>query len=219
MLYGENVTNNAMEYEGLLAGLRAAIGLAIDKIIVKSDSQMVIKQVNKEYACPQMAPYVEEVWKLQWRFNTFRAVYVPQNESTVADELSQLASRQDPVPPGLYIEVLRHPSVSLERPNTKSTTATLGAGDPATSTPRVPSLEEVEDLVAPTPREAMLLLGRMVLPSERTHPPWAQDIVKYMTEHTLPADDHEAEKVARQAKLYVLIDGELYRRRDNGIKL
>ena len=56
----------------------------------------------------------------------------------------------------------------------------------------------------------MLLLGRMVLPLERSHPPWAQDIVKYMTEHTLPVDDHEAEKVARRAKLYVLIDGDLY---------
>ena len=46
MLYSENITNNAMEYEGLLAGLRAAIGLGIDKIIVKGDSQLVIKQVT-----------------------------------------------------------------------------------------------------------------------------------------------------------------------------
>ena len=35
VLYAENITNNAMEYEGLLAGLRAAIGLGIDKIIIK----------------------------------------------------------------------------------------------------------------------------------------------------------------------------------------
>ena len=58
-----------------------------------------------------------------------------------------------------------------------------------------------------------------MLPLERTHPSWAQGIVKYMTEHTLPADDHEAEKVARRAKLYILIDGDLYRWRDNGVKL
>ena len=88
VLYGENITNNAMEYEGLLAGLRATIGLGIDKIIVKGDSQLVIKQVNKEYACPQMAPYVGRVWKLQRRFNSFRAAYVPRNENMVADELS-----------------------------------------------------------------------------------------------------------------------------------
>ena len=81
-------------------GLRAAIGLGIGKIIVKGDSQLVIKQVNKEYACPQMAPYVKEVWKLQRRFSSFRAAYVPREENTSADELSQLASKREPVPPG-----------------------------------------------------------------------------------------------------------------------
>ena len=38
VLYDENITNNAMEYKGLLARLHAAIGLGIDKIIVKGDS-------------------------------------------------------------------------------------------------------------------------------------------------------------------------------------
>ena len=38
-------------------------------------------------------------------------------------------------------------------------------------------------------------------------------------EHTLPADDHEAEKVGRRAKLYVLIDDKVYWQRDNGVKL
>ena len=88
-----------------------------------------------------MAPYVEEVWKLQRRFNSFRAAYVPRNENMVVDELSQLASRQDLVPPGVYIEVLQRPSVSLERHNSKPA-ATPGAGDPATSTPRETSPEK-----------------------------------------------------------------------------
>ena len=65
----------------------------------------------------------------------------------------------------------------------------------------------------------MLSFRRMVLPVEGAHPPWARDIVKYIMEHVLPEDDHDAERVARQAKLYVMIDGELYRRRDNGVKL
>ena len=65
----------------------------------------------------------------------------------------------------------------------------------------------------------MLSFRWVVLPVEGTHPPWARDIVKYIMEHALPEDDHDAERVARQAKLYVMIDGELYRRRDNGVKL
>ena len=115
-----------------------------------------------------MAPYVEEVWKLQRRFNSFRAAYVSRNENTVADELSQLASRQDPVPPGVYIEVLRHPSVSLERHNSKST-ATPGAGDPATSTPRVTSPEGAEDPASSSMLQSTILelrpVGHLIAPS------------------------------------------------------
>ena len=109
MHYQGNISNNTTEYEGLLVGLRVAIGLGISKLIVKGDSQLVVKQVNKEYACPQMAPYVEEVWKLQRRFGSFRAAYVPREENTSADQLSQLASKRELVPPGIYIEVLRQP--------------------------------------------------------------------------------------------------------------
>ena len=53
----------------------------------------------------------------------------------------------------------------------------------------------------PAAEEALLPPAQAVLSVERTHPPWAQDIVKYMVEHVLPEDDHEAERVARQAKL------------------
>ena len=80
MHYQGNISNNTTEYEGLLTRLRAAIGLGIGNIIVKGDSQLVIKKVNKEYASPQMAPYIEEVWKLQRRFSSFRAAYVPREE-------------------------------------------------------------------------------------------------------------------------------------------
>jgi len=162
-----------------------------------------------------MAPYVEEVWKLQRRFDNFWAVYVPRGENTAADELSQVASKQEQVPPGIYIEVLRRPSVPPEKLMARSAP---GAGDPSTSTTRVASLE-AQDPAAPPAGEAMLSFRRMVLPVEGTYPPWARDIVKYIMEHALLEDNHDAERVARQAKLYVMIDGELYRRRDNGVKL
>ena len=50
-------------------------------------------------------------------------------------------------------------------------------------------------------------------------PPWAVDLLKYLQDQFLPEDDREAEHVARQAKMYVLIDGDLYRRGENGVKL
>ena len=44
----EMSTNNTAEYEGLLAGLRIAADLGVKKLIVRGDSQLVVRQVNKE---------------------------------------------------------------------------------------------------------------------------------------------------------------------------
>jgi hypothetical protein len=43
------VSNNIAEYEGLLAGLRAANALGIKRLIVKGDSQLVVNFSNKSY--------------------------------------------------------------------------------------------------------------------------------------------------------------------------
>ena len=45
----EKSTNNTVEYEGLLAGLRIATDLGIRKLIIRGDSQLVIRQANKDY--------------------------------------------------------------------------------------------------------------------------------------------------------------------------
>ena len=42
----ENATNNTAEYEGLLAGLRIATELGIKKLIIRGDSQLVVRQVK-----------------------------------------------------------------------------------------------------------------------------------------------------------------------------
>ena len=45
----EMSTNNTAEYEGLLAGLRIAADLGVKKLIVRGDSQLVVREVNKDY--------------------------------------------------------------------------------------------------------------------------------------------------------------------------
>ena len=75
----------------------------------------------------------------------------------------------------------------------------MGAGNASTPTTRVAS-PEAQDPAVLAAEEPLLPSGQEVMLVERTHPSWAQDIVKYMMEHTLPEDDHEAERVARRAK-------------------
>lgn len=45
----EKATNNMAEYEGLLAGLQATTALRICCLLVKGDSQLVVKQVSQDY--------------------------------------------------------------------------------------------------------------------------------------------------------------------------
>ena len=63
--------NNMAEYEGLLAGLRAAAGLGVRLLLVQGDSQLVANQVSKEYQCvdPQMAAYIAEVRRMERHFD------------------------------------------------------------------------------------------------------------------------------------------------------
>jgi ribonuclease HI len=56
-------TNNITEYEGLVIGLQLAKELDIRGLLIRRDSQLVAKQVQKEYGCndDKMADYLAEV--------------------------------------------------------------------------------------------------------------------------------------------------------------
>ena len=48
---------------------------------------------------------------------------------------------------------------------------------------------------------------------------WIAELKDYLKSGTLPPDDAEAERVARQARSYCMVDDDLYRRRPNGVAL
>ncbi|RDX93046.1 rnhA, partial [Mucuna pruriens] len=87
-------SNNQAEYEALLAGMRLARDLEAKILITKSDSKLVIGQVNNEYQTrdPQLSKYKERVVKLAADFEKFRLVHVPREQNERADLLAKLAS-------------------------------------------------------------------------------------------------------------------------------
>ena len=107
----EMSTNNTAEYEGLLAGLRIVTDLGIKKLIVRGDSQLVVKQVNKDYQSPLMEAYVDEVRKLEEHFDGIQAEHVPQAENDIANYLSKHAALKLPVEPGTFVLRLTQTSV------------------------------------------------------------------------------------------------------------
>ena len=73
----EMSTNNTAEYEGLLAGLRIATDLRVKKLIIRGNSQLVVRHINKDYQSPLMEAYVDEVSKLEERFDGIKVEHVP----------------------------------------------------------------------------------------------------------------------------------------------
>jgi hypothetical protein len=69
-----SATNNIAEYEGPVTGLRLAKELGIRQLLIWGDSQLVAKQVQKEYECnnDKMTEYLVEVWRIEKFFMALR---------------------------------------------------------------------------------------------------------------------------------------------------
>jgi ribonuclease HI len=106
-------TNNIVEYEGLVTGLRLAKGLGIRWLLIRGDSQLVAKQVQKKYDCNnnKMAEYLVEVWRMEKFFDGFEVWYVPRLDNQDADHLAWIASSRVPIPLDVIIKKLTKPSV------------------------------------------------------------------------------------------------------------
>jgi ribonuclease HI len=68
-----SATNNIAECEGLVTGLRLANELNIWRLLIWGDSQLVVKQVQKEYDCndDKMTDYLAEVRRMEKFFYGF----------------------------------------------------------------------------------------------------------------------------------------------------
>ena len=58
-----------------------------------------------------MEAYVDEVRKLEDRFDGLQAEHVPRAKNGIADDLSKHAALKLPVEPGTFVLQLTHPSV------------------------------------------------------------------------------------------------------------
>jgi ribonuclease HI len=104
VLINFEATNNMAEYEALIFGLTVALSLGVRELLVKGDSQLIIRQVRGECCCnnPQLAAYLIHVRKLEKDFNVLELQHVPREGNSAADALSAKASTQAPVPEGIF---------------------------------------------------------------------------------------------------------------------
>nr|AAX96437.1 retrotransposon protein, putative, unclassified [Oryza sativa Japonica Group]ABA92851.1 retrotransposon protein, putative, unclassified [Oryza sativa Japonica Group] len=187
-------TNNTAEYEGLLAGIRAAAALGAKRLIVKGDSELVANQVHKDYKCsnPELSKYLAEVRKLEKRFDGIEVRHVYRKDNVEPDDLARRASRREPLEPGTFLDILTKPSVKEV------------SGEVSPNTPDISSeVTEAERAIADI----------------ETTDDWHIQLIKFISSKELPEDDTEAEKITRKAKIYCMVGNDLYKKALNGVLL
>jgi hypothetical protein len=120
------VTNNMAEYETMLFGLSTTLSLGVRQLLVKGDSQLIVKQVKGDCSCndPQLAVYLLHARKLGKDFKVLDLQHIPRVKNAVADDLSAKVSTSAPIPDGVLERRLRQPTAWIAHPSEGGETST-----------------------------------------------------------------------------------------------
>jgi hypothetical protein len=201
----DKCANNITEYEGLVAGLRSAVALGVKCLIVQGDSQLLVHFSNKVYKPKDdhMIAYLEEVRRMEKHFLGLGLTFAHRGDDKEAGEIARRASRGEAQRPGVFEERLFQPSMRPPSVSQKDLPEDLPP-PPTTGAPDCGPPSGNRLVVAIAPQEAG----------------WIDEIRNYLKGGLPPEkDDAAAESLVRRAKNYLLIDGELYYRRPNGVTL
>jgi ribonuclease HI len=86
-------TNNQAEYQAIINAMEKAIGAGARRIYMKSDSELVVNQINGRYKIKNTAlrPLYQKVVQLAGSVENFSITYVPREQNTKADALANKA--------------------------------------------------------------------------------------------------------------------------------
>ena len=108
-------SNNKAEYEALLAGLRAVMGMCAWDVEVYSDSQLVVNQVKGSFEArdSRVKAYLQVVKQIMNKFCTTKVAQVARAQNRHADSLATLASSvTEEVPRLIKVELIEEPSIN-----------------------------------------------------------------------------------------------------------
>ena len=91
--YLGKATNNVAEYEALLLGLKGARDMGVTELIVKLDSELLVKQITGVYQVksPHLKPLHKRAQDLLKGFSRVEVLHVRRHLNKLADKLANLA--------------------------------------------------------------------------------------------------------------------------------
>ena len=92
---GDRETNNTAEYTGLIRGLEEIVDRGITRIVIKGDSQLIIKQMKGEYKVSSAHLQIlhRTATNLANKIDSIEWKHIPREQNKRADALSRIRSR------------------------------------------------------------------------------------------------------------------------------
>ncbi|MFH1003080.1 MAG: ribonuclease HI family protein [Chloroflexota bacterium] len=86
-------TNNQAEYRAVIAALEEALKLGASQVMVKLDSELVVRQLSGQYRVRQagLQPLHRQVTRLLAQFRQVTISHVPRQQNAEADRLANQA--------------------------------------------------------------------------------------------------------------------------------
>jgi hypothetical protein len=164
-----------------------------------------------------MEAYCKAVRALEDKFYGIELNHVPRRYNEEVDELAKIASGRITVPPNVFARDVVQPSVVFE-PHPSSHAEPSGA-------PLNPTGAEPMDEDPSNEAYVLSLLegygayedDAMDIEPAPVKTDWRDKYIAWMARGELPADRAAARRIARMAKSFALVDGELYKRAASGI--
>jgi len=88
-----HATNNQAEYRAIIAALEEAARLGAEEVDIKSDSELVVKQLQGRYRVKKasLRPLYQEVVQLAGLLKAFSITHIPREQNREADRLANQA--------------------------------------------------------------------------------------------------------------------------------
>jgi ribonuclease HI len=111
-------TNNTIEYEALLLPLRKLKALGQQTFIIKTDSKVIQEHIEKESEArnPVLLKYLEKVREMERHFKGYSVQHIPRDDNNEADKLAKAVARNHAMPPEVFFEIIKEPSIQKSTP-------------------------------------------------------------------------------------------------------
>jgi hypothetical protein len=85
--------------------------------IIRTDSKVIQEHIEKESEArnPVLMKYLEKVREMEKHFKVYSVQHIPRDDNNEADKLAKVAARNQELPPDVFFEIIREPSIKDSR--------------------------------------------------------------------------------------------------------